>query len=81
VASKLKLGPEIERETLKIINEAKSRKTTSGKDPMGLVAAAMYMATLKLGINSVTQKQIAEAANVTEVTVRNRFKGLKETVS
>jgi len=80
VASKLKLGPEIERETEKILGVAKKKKTTSGKDPMGLVAAAMYMATLNLGITSVTQKQIAEAANVTEVTVRNRFKGLKDIV-
>ncbi|MBO3763315.1 MAG: HTH domain-containing protein, partial [Candidatus Brockarchaeota archaeon] len=62
----------------KILNEARAKKATSGKDPMGLVAAAIYLATLRMGINTVTQKQIAEASNVTEVTVRNRFKGLKE---
>jgi len=78
VTSKLNLGPEVERETIKILNEARARKATSGKDPMGLVAAAIYLATLRMGINTVTQKQIAEASNVTEVTVRNRFKGLKE---
>lgn len=78
VTSKLNLGPEVERETIKILNEARAKKATSGKDPMGLVAAAIYLATLRMGINTVTQKQIAEASNVTEVTVRNRFKGLKE---
>jgi transcription initiation factor TFIIB len=29
-------------------------------------------------MQNVTQKDIARAAGVTEVTVRNRFKGLKE---
>jgi len=78
VASKLKVGPEVERETLKILKEAKEKKITAGKDPLGLVAASMYLATQRLGLQLFTQKQIAEAANVTEVTVRNRYKGLRE---
>jgi transcription initiation factor TFIIIB Brf1 subunit/transcription initiation factor TFIIB len=39
------------------------------------------MATQKLGLTNYTQKQIAEAADVTEVTVRNRFKGLREALA
>ncbi|MEM3388107.1 MAG: TFIIB-type zinc ribbon-containing protein [Thermoproteota archaeon] len=78
VASKLKVGPEVERETLKILKEAKEKKITAGKDPLGMVAAAMYLATQRLGLQLFTQKQIAEASNVTEVTVRNRYKGLRE---
>ncbi|MEM2173089.1 MAG: hypothetical protein QXS66_07610 [Thermoproteota archaeon] len=38
----------------------------------------MYLATQRLGLQLFTQKQIAETANVTEVTVRNRYKGLSE---
>lgn len=78
VASKMKVPPAVEAETIKILKEAMGKRATSGKDPMGLVAAAMYMAAQRLGVNTFTQKQIAEAANVTEVTVRNRYKGLKE---
>lgn len=42
-----------------------------GKDPAGVVAAVLYIASQIEGEN-VTQKEIAEAAGVTEVTLRNR---------
>src|SRR3989337_2829065 len=32
----------------------------------------------KIGIAEKTKRDIAESANVTEVTIRNRYKGLKE---
>jgi transcription initiation factor TFIIB len=44
---------------------------------MGLAAAALYVACV-LQKEKKTQKEIAEIANVTEVTVRNRYKGLKD---
>ncbi|MGA3112481.1 MAG: AsnC family transcriptional regulator, partial [Candidatus Bathyarchaeia archaeon] len=47
-----------------------------GKDPMGLAAAALYIACLQ-NDERVTQKDVAEAAGVTEVTVRNRYKLLR----
>jgi transcription initiation factor TFIIB len=43
---------------------------------MGLAAAVLYMSCLKNGENK-TQRDIADAAGVTEVTIRNRFKDLK----
>jgi len=43
---------------------------------MGLAAAALYLACVKNGEN-MTQRDIAEAASVTEVTIRNRYKGLR----
>ena len=43
---------------------------------MGLAASALYLSCVKNGV-SVTQRDIAEAAGVTEVTIRNRYKGLK----
>jgi transcription initiation factor TFIIB len=44
---------------------------------MGLAAAALYIACLQSN-EKKTQKDIAEAAGVTEVTVRNRYKTLKK---
>ncbi len=44
---------------------------------MGLAAAALYAACVSTGENK-TQKDLAEAASITEVTIRNRYKGLKE---
>jgi len=61
---------------IKIIRDAKKRRAASGKDPMGLAAAALYIACLQSN-EKKTQKDIAEAAGVTEVTVRNRYKSLK----
>jgi transcription initiation factor TFIIB len=61
---------------IEILREAKRKRATAGKDPMGLAAAALYIASLQ-DDEKKTQKDIAEAAGVTEVTVRNRYKTLK----
>ena len=59
-----------------ILREARKRRAAAGKDPMGLAAASLYIACLQNN-EKKTQKDIAEAAGVTEVTVRNRYKSLK----
>jgi len=64
------------RRALDILKKAGETKTSAGKDPMGLAAAALYVACVLEGENK-TQKDVAEAAGVTEVTIRNRYKGLK----
>ena len=62
---------------IQILREARNKRAAAGKDPMGLAAAALYIACLKNN-EKKTQKDIAEAAGVTEVTVRNRYKTLKK---
>jgi len=62
---------------IQILREARKRRAAAGKDPMGLAAAALYIACLQ-NDEKKTQKDIAEAAGVTEVTVRNRYKTLKK---
>ena len=59
----------------KILEVAKKYGLTAGKDPSGLAAAAVYMAAQYLGVKK-TQKEVANVAGVTEVTVRNRYKEL-----
>jgi transcription initiation factor TFIIB len=61
---------------IQILREARKKRAAAGKDPMGLAAAALYIACLQNN-EKKTQKDIAEAAGVTEVTVRNRYKSLK----
>jgi transcription initiation factor TFIIB len=61
---------------IRILREARKKRAAAGKDPMGLAAAALYIACLQNN-EKKTQKDIAEAAGVTEVTVRNRYKTLK----
>ena len=51
-------------------------KESAGKDPMSLAAASLYLSCIK-NDEDKTQRDIAEAANVTEVTIRNRCKSLR----
>ena len=62
---------------IQILRIARKKRAAAGKDPMGLAAAALYIACLQNN-EKKTQKDIAEAAGVTEVTVRNRYKTLKK---
>ncbi|KXB07805.1 transcription initiation factor IIB, partial [candidate division MSBL1 archaeon SCGC-AAA382N08] len=62
---------------MEIIRKAREEKLTSGKSPSGTAAAAIYIATLKCGERR-TQREVAKVTDVTEVTVRNRYKELVE---
>ncbi len=77
ISSNLKVTEKTKRYAAKILKEAQDRQESSGKDPMGLAAAALYLSCVKNGV-SITQRDLAEAANVTEVTIRNRYKALRE---
>jgi transcription initiation factor TFIIB len=75
IAYKLGLGEQAQDKAREIIRKAQQMGITAGKDPAGLAAAAIYVVSL-LENNRKTQREIASAAEVTEVTVRNRYKEL-----
>ncbi|MEM4608919.1 MAG: transcription initiation factor IIB [Candidatus Methanomethylicaceae archaeon] len=75
IGSALNLSGITQHRAAEIIRAAKKKGITAGKDPAGLAAAAIYVASL-LENERRTQKEIAQAAQVTEVTVRNRYKEL-----
>ncbi len=72
-SSKLGLSPKVQRRAIEILQMAFKSGLTSGKGPMGTSAAALYIASIQEGERR-TQKEVAEVAKVTEVTVRNRYK-------
>ncbi|ASJ02513.1 transcription initiation factor IIB [Thermococcus profundus] len=76
-ADELGLSEKVRKKAIELLEEAYSRGLTSGKSPAGLVAAALYIAGLMEG-EKRTQREVAEVARVTEVTVRNRYKELIE---
>ena len=76
ISSQLNLSEKVKRYAAKVLKNAQKSEESAGKDPMGLAAAALYLACVKNG-EGTTQRDIAEAANVTEVTIRNRYKGLR----
>ncbi len=77
IASKAGLGEKTKRKAVMLLNKAKKIGMVAGKDPMGLAAAALYLACIADGGNT-TQRNISDASGVTEVTIRNRCVGLKK---
>jgi transcription initiation factor TFIIB len=75
IAEKNGISGKTTGQAIGILREARQKRFAAGKDPMGLAAAALYIACLQSN-EKKTQKDIAEAAGVTEVTVRNRYKAL-----
>jgi transcription initiation factor TFIIB len=77
IAAKVNIGEKTQQTAITLLQKAEKRHATAGKDPMGLAAGALYMACV-MNEERRTQKEIAYAAGVTEVTIRSRCKGLKE---
>ncbi|MEM3799421.1 MAG: TFIIB-type zinc ribbon-containing protein [Thermoprotei archaeon] len=80
ITSKLGLSKDVHDLAIGLVNEAKKHGLTAGKDPSGLAAAAVYLATLQ-GKEKRTQRQVAQAAEVTEVTVRTRYRELADALN
>ncbi len=76
-ASTLHLSPKSQNEALKILKKAEISELTSGRGPAGIAAAALYVAAL-LNDEKKTQREVADVAGITEVTIRNRYKELLE---
>jgi len=75
IAAALGLSGKVVKTAIELIDKAKELGLTAGKDPAGLAAAAVYIAAQLLDERR-TQKDVAQVAGVTEVTVRNRYKEL-----
>ncbi|HIQ10106.1 MAG TPA: transcription initiation factor IIB [Euryarchaeota archaeon] len=79
-ASALRLSGEVQEEAIRILQKAINKGLLSGRGPTGVAAAAVYIAALLKGERR-TQKEVAEVAGVTEVTIRNRYRELKKELS
>jgi len=77
IAAKLSVNQPTEQLAINILKKADEIKALTGKDPRGLAAAALYMACQETKEKRV-QRVIAKAAGTTEVTLRNRYRGLKQ---
>jgi transcription initiation factor TFIIB len=73
LCNELDLHGKMEEVTYKILNAARKLRLTSGRGGKGVAAAASYLASIVVGERR-TQREVAEAMDITEVTVRNRYK-------
>jgi transcription initiation factor TFIIB len=73
----LKLSGEAQEKSISLLKDAMKKGLVSGRSPTGVSAAAVYIAGALAGERR-TQKEVADVAGVTEVTIRNRYRELKE---
>ncbi len=74
-SSALKLSAETQSKAVEILEMADNSELTSGRGPTGIAAASLYVAAL-INNEKRTQREVADIAGVTEVTIRNRYKEL-----
>jgi transcription initiation factor TFIIB len=68
----LELNAVAGRTAKEIMKRAAEAGIPSGKNPIGLASAAVYVAAI-LTKNRVTQSSLAEFAGVSEATIRKRY--------
>lgn len=73
----LKLSGEAQEKAMVLLKQAMKKGLVSGRSPTGVSAAAVYIAGALVGERR-TQKEVADVAGVTEVTIRNRYRELKQ---
>ena len=71
-ASELDVSTEVQQKAKEVIDVSAEAGLLSGKSPTGFAAAAIYGASL-LCNEKVIQRKVADATNVTEVTIRSRY--------
>ena len=76
IAASVGFSEKVKRRAFELLRIAQKSGNLVGKDPMGTAAAVLYIAGTLEG-EQVKQKDLAKAASVTEVTIRNRCRSLK----
>jgi transcription initiation factor TFIIB len=72
IVSKLDCSEEMTRQARQLIEAATAHGVHSGKHPVSIAASAVYAAGKLCGEN-ITQDDVSEVADVSNVTIRNRY--------
>jgi len=76
IANQINLNQKIKQKAINIMNAATKSELSAGKSPMGLAASILYLSCLINGGN-ISQTVFAQTAGVTEVTIRNICRNLR----
>jgi transcription initiation factor TFIIB len=76
IANRTRISEKTKRSAIASMNQITQKEISAGKNPMGIAATVLYMSCLR-NRESRTQADIARAAGITEVTLRNRYSELK----
>ncbi len=77
ISSEVGISEKTRRDALDLLSKIVEKEMSAGKNPMGLAAAVLYLSCIKNG-EEKNQADIARAAGITAVTVRNRIGSLKK---
>ncbi len=77
IANNTGVSEKVKRHAIQILREAERLNLVAGKDPMGLAAAAIYVAGTDIG-EYHSQKILSESARTSSVTIRNRSNDLRK---
>jgi transcription initiation factor TFIIB len=80
IANRMGISEKAQRTAFEILDLAKEKGLSYGKNPTGLAAAALYTAAVRFG-EKVTQDEVAIAAGITSVTLRKRYADLKQIIN
>jgi transcription initiation factor TFIIB len=80
VANNAKLSEKIKRQAMNIMHDIIKSGASAGKDSIGVAGLVIYVSSFNTS-ETITQMDIADAAGVTEVTIRNRYKDIKKHLS
>ena len=80
VANKANLSEITKRKAINLMYKINENELAAGKDPMGLAVSVLYLSSLNNRDSNEhrTQNDLAAAAGVTEVTIRNRTQELRK---
>ena len=76
ISSEVMVSEKIRRDARKILQFSQKKGITSGKHPMSMAVAAVYLA-VQDNHEKVSQTRLAEASGISAVTIRNRVKELR----
>jgi transcription initiation factor TFIIB len=78
VASAVDASQETRRRARSLLDTADNDQIANGRNPLGAAAGALYLAAQETG-EFLKQKALAEAADVSAMTVRERYRDLEDT--
>jgi transcription initiation factor TFIIB len=83
VANMANLSEITKRKAIDLMHKINDNELAAGKDPMGLAASVLYLSSMNNRDSNEhrTQNDLAAAAGVTEVTIRNRTQELRKKVA
>ena len=79
ISNNLNLREKTKRDAISIFKRSEDENITSGKHPVALAAASLYLACIING-EKISQKKFAKTAGVSDVTIRTRVALIKKTL-